>query len=295
MISDFSYSTMGFSDRGLEAALDAIAAAGFTQTEILAQEPHLAELPAGPELSRFIASLKARGLWSRTVHAPLGKNVLGAPDEDWRRQSISVLADYIRFAGEIGSTDIVIHPIPNPIFVAGRNAPQITEYIGAAVRRSLDGLVPIAQAAGIRILLENLPYSSSYPFQTMSQLRPLLDNYSEQQVGLVIDTGHAWISGHDPAEEILLAGSRLGGTHLQDVENIVSGDCELDDKHWPPTQGDLDWDAIQSALVRVEYEGALTFEVQNSRYGESSDDLARIVHDIATVWISRVERSSQNE
>ena len=89
-----------------------------------------------------------------------------------------------------------------------------------ATRRSLDELVPVANTTGVRMLLENLPYACHYPFLVMGELRPLVDAYPEAAVGLVVDTGHAWTSGNDPAAEIRTAGSRLWGTHLQDVDAV---------------------------------------------------------------------------
>ena len=279
-IDNTSYATVGFSDRDLEAALDAVAAAGFPQTEILGQEPHVAEPPTGRELSELRNGLESRGLRARTVHAPATVNVLGAPDEDWRRDKVAVLGSYIRFAADIGATDIVIHPIPNPIFVPDADDPAIPERIRQAVGRSLDDLVPVAEAAGVRMNLENLAYHDcDYPFRTMEALRPLVDDYPEEQVGLVVDTGHVGLFDMDPAAEIRSAGGRLWGTHLHDVDfDVRNGD------HRPPTHGGLDWDSIRGALSEVGYAGPMTFEVVVPKHGESPDEMARITREFAESW-----------
>ena len=155
-MSKISYSTSGFTDRGVEAALDGIAAAGFPQAEILGQEPHLAEVPTGKALREFRSRLESRGFSGCTVHAPLRTNVLGAPEEGWRREKVEVLAGYIRFAGAIGASGVVIHAIPNPMFVPEAEAPDIPQLMHDAVLRSLDDLIPVAEEAGTRMLLENL-------------------------------------------------------------------------------------------------------------------------------------------
>jgi len=278
---EISYSTTGFGDRDVEAALDAIAAAGFTQAEILGQEPHVAEPPTGRELRDFRARLEQRGLGGGTLHAPLRRNVLGAPQEDWRREKAAVLAAYIRFAGALGVTGIVIHPVPNPMFVPDPEHPELPQRMRDAARRSLDELVPIAQENGLCILLENLPYHCAYPFLSMGELRALVDPYPEEALGLVIDTGHAWTAGHDPAAEILAAGPRLGGTHLQDVDQ----DNPQDD-HWVPTHGGLDWAANREALIQVDYSGPWTFEVAYGRHDESPEELARLTYQFASEWVA---------
>jgi len=272
---------MGFRERGIEAALDGVAAAGFRNVEILGQEPHVSEPPAGEALAHFRQGLDARGFRLRSVHAPLGKHVLGAPDEAWRQEKLAVLESYVRFAGDIGAGTIVIHPVPNPMFVPCHGEPGLEERIGAATRRSLDELVPVARGAGVRLLLENLPYVCNYPFLTMAELRALVDGYPAEQVGLVIDSGHAAAVGRDPAEEIRIAGNRLWGTHLQDVDPAAG-----EDQHWAPTCGGLNWPAIRAALREVGYAGVWMFEVVYPHHGESNEEMARLTYEFATEWVA---------
>lgn len=273
-----SYATIGFSDRNIEAALESVAAAGFGQTEILGQEPHVATPPSGQALADFSKRLKSLGLGA-TVHAPLTTNVLGAPDEQWRREKVVVLGNYLHFSAAIGAEEMVVHPVPNPIFVPEPDRPELPGLIYDAARRSLDELAPVARQGGVRIMLENLPYQCSYPLQDMRQLRDLVDSYPAECVGLVIDTGHAGVRGKDPAEEIRIAGNRLYGTHLHDMDPRIPND-----EHWIPTQGVLNWDAIRQALAEIDYGGAWTFEVLKGRNGETSEELARLTRQIADKW-----------
>jgi sugar phosphate isomerase/epimerase len=227
----------------------------------------------------FRERLVARGLCGGTVHGPMGRMVLGAPDEPWRREAVGVQATYLRFASGIAASGVVMHPVPNPKFVEDGTSAASLRRIGEAVLRSLDDLVPVAEEAGVRILLENLPYHCEFPLQTMKELRPLVDGYPAEAVGLVVDTGHAWTSGENPCDEIRAAGPRLWGTHLQDVdyENPT-------DNHWVPTEGDLDWEAIPAALREVRYEGAWTFEAEKGRHDETREQLARMCRDVAEAW-----------
>lgn len=278
-MAQISYSTQGFIDRDIAPALEAIASAGFSQAEISSQSPHASSPLTGHELDQFRSLLSASGVSAGTVHAPMRENVLGAPDETWRCEKILIMADYLRFSGAIGATGMVIHPVPNPMFVPDSERPELSQLMQDATRRSLDELVPIAHDAGVRMLLENLPYNCGYPFLNMSELRPLIDPYPQDAVGLVVDTGHAWTSGDDPAEEILRAGSRLGGTHLQDVDGE-----NPQDNHWVPGHGGLNWPGIRDALDEVGYQGSRTFEVIVPRYGESLEELSRLTREAASSW-----------
>jgi len=274
-----SYSSVGFLDRDVEAALDGIAAAGFTHSEIVGQSPHVNEPLVGEALRGFRERMAGRGLNPSTVHAPLTYNVLGAPDETWRLEKVEVLSGYLRFTGELGANGMVIHPIPNPKFVPNPEDLSLPAKMVTATRRSLDALVPVAEKAGVCMLLENLPYDCHYPLLTLRELREVVDDYPPEQVGLVIDTGHAWTLKIDPVSEIRAAGERLRGTHLQDVPGE-----DPNDNHWVPTHGDLDWDAIRAALVEVGYQGAWTFEVAIGRHGESQEELARLSREVARDW-----------
>lgn len=161
-------------------------------------------------------------------------------------------------------------------------------------RRSLDELSPVAGEAGTRILVENKPYEDArdvrdYPLRSMSDMRRLIDAYPCDQVGLALDTGHAAMAGLDPAAEIELAGERLWGTHLQDVDTERMPPY---DNHWVPTRGGIDWNAVRAALERVGYSGAWTFEVFSGQDGESPEQLVTQSRAIADAWGLQEEGNS---
>ena len=290
-----SYSLAGFSKYAVDGALDAIADAGFSCIELAGvgtsfSDWHLAPgddvpvPPTGRAAADFRGQLARRGLRATTLHAPARKNVLGAPSEDWRNEKVTVLGNYLRFAGEIGATGVVIHGIPNPMFLPqGKDISTFTATMVDAMQRSVEELVPVAAEAGVRMLLENLPYQRDldmeYPLIRMHQLRPFVEQFPSEQVALIVDTGHAWTNGDDPAGEIETAGDRLWGTHLQDVPLK-----DANDNHWLPTEGELDWPGICATLRRINYAGAWTFEVIYGRQDETADELARQSRAVATNW-----------
>lgn len=274
-----SYSSAGFEDRDIEAALDAIASVGFRYVELCGRAPHIAVPPVGDDAVGFRDRLFARGLEASAVHGPTGRHILGAPDEGSRQETVAFLASYLRFAAAVEAPNIILHPVPDPASQSEANDPTLPARVRDAVLRSLRDLLPIAEETGVRMLLENLPYRCAFPYLGMRELSSLVEGYPEAQVGLVVDTGHAWVAGNDPAEEIREAGHRLRGIHLQDAERGV-----LKDRHWVPTHGDLDWNAIVNALLQVHYAGAWTFEAHRGRHGESSEEAARQCLRIAKRW-----------
>ncbi len=277
-----SYSTYALRERELPAALDAILAAGFDSIELSADHGGLGE-PSASAAAKIRQQLESRGMTAPTIHALLGDHNPGTPIEPVRRRNVAELADWLRFAGDIGANGMVVHAVPNPMFLPEGDMAQYTAAMPDAAERSLDELMPIADGAQVRILLENLYYSAGeqieYPLITMRQLRTFVDSFPAEQLGLVLDTGHAGISRLDPAAEIEAAGERLWGTHLQDIDGE-----DTHDSHWLPTHGVLDWDVILAALKRINYRGAWTFEVINPRYGESPETLAQLSRVVADEW-----------
>ena len=273
-----SSSTLAFSDRSLEAALDALAQAGFPQAEIKASDRHVGT-PNEQEISRLRGILGAHSVRGRTMHAPAGRNILAAMDDDWRNESVGVLKEYVRLAGALGLTELVIHPISRLDLVPYADDPDLPQRMREAVQRSLDDLMPTIEESAVRITLENLPYPG-LPLNSMRELRTVVDPYPSEAVGLVIDTGHVGVLELDPIDELQAAGERLCGTHIHDI-SVQEGRID----HHSPTLGNLDWAAMRQAFTGIGYTGPWTSEASKPSYGERPEDLAREVHDWMETWL----------
>ena len=291
----YSISTAAFRGHDLDPALEAIAAAGFQCIEFNGYGHGVEDWqfggtddPPRPPSDKAATKLRRRieshGLQVTTLHAPPRTNVLGPPTESWRKAKVAVLADQLQFAAALGAAGMVIHGIPNPLFLPkDQTIEAMSPKMIDAMRQSVQELIPVSERTGVRMLLENLPYAITvgkpYPLIAMNQLRPFVDDLPPDQVGLIVDTGHAWTDGHDPVAEIKTAGTRLWGTHLQDVDAK-----NPNDNHWIPTHGGLDWPAICTALNHIHYQGIWTFEVINGRQGETVHELARKTYEVAMSW-----------
>ncbi len=291
----YSLSTAAFRKADPEPSLDVIASVGFQCIELSGYGSNLNQWnfggaddlpspPTGRAATQMRRAIESRGLRVTTLHGPPRLNVLGAPTESWRTASMKVLGEHLRFAADVGAAGMVIHGIPNPEFLPKEQTiAELTPKMVDAMRQSVQDLIPVAEQSGARLLLENLPYTvdlnEPYPLMAMHQLRPFVDQFPPEQVGLIVDTGHAWTNGDEPESEILVAGDRLWGTHLQDVPRE-----NPHDNHWVPTTGELDWPAICAALDRIGYQGAWTFEAIHGRDGETAQELARKCFETATSW-----------
>ena len=276
-MDDTSSTTSAFIDRSLEAALDAIGEAGFPQAEIYVTDPHVGT-PSEKETSRLRGILEAHSVRGRTMHAPGGRSILAAMDADWRKESVGVLTEYVRLAGVLGLTELVIHPTSPRLMAPYADDPALPQRMREAVQRSLDDLMPVIEESAVRITLENLPFPT-LPLNSMRELRPVVDPYPVEAVGLVIDIGHVVRIDLDPVDELHAAGERLCGTHIHGV-NLQEGR-----DHYAPTLGNLDWDAMRQAFTEIGYTGPWTSEVTKPSHGEAPEELARDVSEWMRVWL----------
>ena len=257
-----SCSTSLFRDRELPAALDAIAAVGFPQVELNVREPHVYGSDDKEE-RRLHALFAEHPVRARTMHAPAGRSILAALDDEWRTESVAVLSGYLRLAGSLGLTEMVVHPIPNPAFVPDEEDPMLLQTL----RDCVTTLEPCCQPSnGVRVTLENLPYPQM-PLNNMGELR-------ERRARQWVSSSNTPASSSGMADEIRAAGSRLCGTHIHDLD-APNGDSD----HRSTALDSYDWTDIRQAFAEIGYVGPWTMAVSRPSHGESPDELAREISD----------------
>ena len=240
-----------------------VAAAGFTQCELFDTKDMADDRTAG-ERRRI---LNRQGVWVRTIHSDLGVN-LAALDDDERSRAVTSVASCFEPFAELGGFAVIVHP-------TGRDSNVDAELHIGAFRRSLDTLTARAEELGIRLACENLQHKGqSRPLCRMEDLRRVVDDYPST-VGICLDTGHANNNGLDPADEARIAGERLIALHLQDTDAV-------EDRHWPPGMGNINWRRVSAALIEIGFDGAWTFEVGTGASGPAAT--AALIRRIADAW-----------
>ena len=126
-----------------------------------------------------------------------------------------------------------------------------------ARRLTVEGLQELAVAAqrhGIVLALENvlLPQEIVYDW---NQLGGLLDAVARPNVCALLDCGHAYRRGLDPAEFVAKLGGRLCHVHVNDND----GSCDL---HLQIGEGSIPYRAVFAALRAAEYRGAVVVETE---------------------------------
>ena len=260
------------------AALESIAAAGFSETELMAEGDEW-QAPGSHDAGPCREALERFNIFPHTIHTPMSGVNLASSVEEIRRDSVTRIGDAMRFLGELGGRAAIVHPTGA---TTAEEAPYALENVGAAaerIHRSVSELVEVAAETGVRIALENLPNTSipCRPLRSMEELRAFIAGFPPEHVGLCLDTGHACISGFDPAQQARVASERLCALHIQDVDG-------KDDCHWVPGYGVIDWSALGQALSDIGFDGAWTIEALAGRTESTAEQVAAECTTLSKDW-----------
>lgn len=188
-------------------------------------------------------------LWSfHLPFSPFCMNDISSPDAYVRKTTIDyhkVLID--RAAGLAGIKNMVIHPSGEPIAEEDR-----AEHMKYA-KESLCILSDFCEQYGARILVENLPRTCLG--RDISDIKDLLS--ADERVRCVFDTNHL-LGGRDPIQFIHEIGDKIVSLHVSDYDGV-------DEKHWLPGEGILDWVALMDALDDIGYAGPFLYELGYGR------------------------------
>ena len=191
--------------------LDEIAAAGYEGTEL---GPYGYLPTAADALS---GELKRRRL-------RLGSSFVPLPLEDAgrRAQSVQASLDVARLLATQGVEELIIADDEGPerARIAGRIPKDGSAgWSDAQWREAVATLHAVARAIrdalGMRVVVHH--HAGTF-IETPAEIDRLLEETEPEQVGLLLDTGHAAYGGADPVEVARKHGERIRYVHLKDVD-----------------------------------------------------------------------------
>lgn len=240
---------------------------GFTEIELDAfvTPEMLAELP---QLDIRISSIHAPSPRRSLGGRPHTEFLLSSLDDEERRAGVKLAVETVRLAADLGARAVVLHMGSIPplreleeqlrrLYEEGKGGgpeykslkeelekqreKQSPPFVEKAVQ-SLREIIPVAQALGVILGLENRVYFHEIP--SPEEMELLLSDSPSDVTGYWHDTGHAMVMerlGFYPQEEWFNRfGFRMTGCHLHDVRGIHD--------HYPPGKGELDWRSIANNL-----------------------------------------------
>ncbi len=195
------------------------------------------------EMRRLLA---AAGVEARTVHAAFGSPLdPSSLDRAVRIAGIDASSAALDLAVRMQARIVVVHASAEPIADKERAA-RIAE-----AQRSIRTMAELAGSVGCRIAVELLPRSCLG--NSARELLALLEDVDLRTAGVCLDTNHLMGDFATLPDAVRVLGPRLMALHCSDYDGV-------DEKHWPPMRGVIDWPAFLAALRDVGFSGPLNYE-----------------------------------
>ena len=182
-------------------------------------------------------------VWS--YHLPFADTInIAAPDESARAAAVARQCGLIDRANAVGIARFVIHPSAEPIPDDERPAWM------ASAKKSLAELAEYADARSCVICVEDLPRTCLG--HTADEMLELLS--ADDRLRVCFDVNHLCAAyGCTHAEFVEKLGGKIVTTHMSDYDFI-------DEKHFFPGVGRINWKALVELLEDAGYAGPFLYE-----------------------------------
>lgn len=199
----------------------------------------------------YIQEAHKLGLEVWSVHLPFGKDWdISSIDLEKREQILEYHYEWLRWVSEWNINQVVIHPSYEPIPDNER-----IERIKAC-KSSLHLLAEKAKPIDIHICVEDLPRTCLG--NTSDEMKTLIDVNKDLRV--CSDVNHLLLE--TPEHFIQELGGKIATVHISDYDGV-------DERHWLPGKGIIQWNRVISALAQSGYEGTFMFEVKMDKCSPS--------------------------
>lgn len=159
-----------------------------------------------------------------------------------QRATIARLSEIIKRGAAVGIQKFIVHPSGEPIADEEREERLMT------AQESLYTLADVAAKGNGILAVENLPRTclgkNAAEIIRLTEIDPRL--------GVCFDTNH--LLGEEAVSFIHRLGPKIVSTHISDYDFV-------DERHWLPGEGRLNWTAIVQALSAIDYRGVWMYEL----------------------------------
>lgn len=216
---------------------------------------HYLELSINPllqlgknERTEWIQELKlnteAAGIQVWSVHMAWSNTVdISTLNEEDRANTIETHIEVMKLLAPLNVQKYVIHPSAEPVTDEDRS-----ERLQNSIN-SLKILSKEAQRHSGKIALEVMP--RTLLGNTSDELLYII-NEVDKGLEICFDTNH--VLQESPEEFVRKAGSLITTLHVSDYDAV-------DERHWMPGRGVINWNQVIHELVKIGYEGPWMYEV----------------------------------
>ena len=213
--------------------------------------------------SRLTRELIAEGtIRPASVHLPFqGANLCWDPsclEETQRREVSQRFIRLIREHADLMAPMATLH---------ASNEPPLSEHPKRIdqVCRTIEEMIPVAEELNFVINVEFLPRSCVG--NCVEELQQIVSRFDASRVGVCLDVNHLMGRWRELPQIIDTLAPRIRSFHLNDYDGV-------DEMHWMPGQGILDWPAVMRRIRAIEHDVLLILETGKQMKWEWSKRLA---------------------
>lgn len=185
-----------------------------------------------------------------SFHIPFGGvEDLSSPDELTRVRAISRFRAHYPAIREFGCKYLVLHPSAE---IRTNVKAERDERINQ-LRKSLREIEDDMKEMGTQVALEFLPRLCIG--NTLADMDQILEGMNPDIFGVCFDVNHIMNQYPMIPEMTRKLGKRLFTTHISDYNGI-------DECHWLPGNGVIDWKGFIDALKDIDYRGPFNYEIR---------------------------------
>ena len=182
-------------------------------------------------------------IWSLHLpFTPFGVFDISLKDKQLRDNTVNSLCDTINRGAEIGIDKFIVHPSGEPINDADRK--ERMKY----AKESLSKLADVCEQNGAVICAEDLPRTCLG--NSMEEMKELVAD--DDRIKVCFDTNH--ITTQQPEEVIRALCDRIVNLHVSDFDFV-------NERHWLPGEGTINWQAVLKSLSDIGYNVAFLYEI----------------------------------
>ena len=202
------------------------------------------DYPAFP-YAEFARRARDAGVDVRSFHLPFYTDETVDPaslDPAIRRRTAEIHRHFLGVAADMGARFAVVHACLEPVEDADRAARLDVS------RESMAALAEVGAALGVTVCVENLPRSCLG--NTAPELLSIVA--ADPRLRVCFDVNHLLLETH--AEFLKAAGPLIATLHISDYDFV-------NERHWLPGEGKIDWVALADGLDAIGYADAFTYEL----------------------------------
>ena len=220
---------------------------GYRNFELMIHPPHLPLDGMSPAARNGLRrAVEQSGARVTSVNMPSLDQNLASSFSRVREASVAMFLDAIDLVADIGS--------PNLVTVPGRMSPLFPPPRAdriAWMTEAMEKLLPRAEARGVRLCVENVPFAS---FPEAAALGDFVRGFRSPAIGVCYDAANAHFIGESPAKGVAQLADLLKVAHLSDTTQNIW-------RHDRIGLGDVPVAEFARALDEAAFDGPCTLEI----------------------------------